>query len=373
MALAVTSAIWQQVNSPALDIRRFISAGMQEGVVGVNDMAVAQRGAGANFTVDIPAGEALVRGDTVTNQALYYAYNDATFNLTGFTAAHATLPRIDRVTLRVRDAFHGDAANDASFQIVTGTATSGATLVNLTGVGAVPTSSLLLANILIPATATTITTANIDTTVRTSSSLAPPDGSVTNAKVAAAAGIVGSKLSNVPYVYDRVTTGVDVQTSTTETSIYTKSITGNDMGTNRMLRLIVLGDYLHNNVAGDTLTLRIKFGGTTFYAKSADFNTSVGAARHPYRLDLRVANVGATNSQMIEGSLPVEFASASAPTTGIGAWASPSNPLLISDLGIGTLGTIDTTTAQTLDVTVQWSASSANNSWRMRYAVLELV
>src|SRR3954471_1784670 len=169
MALSVTSAVWQQVNMPALDLRRYLGAGKQEGVVSAGDMAVAQRAAGANYSVDIASGEALIQGDTVSNQGRYYVLNDAVTNVTGFTAAHATLPRIDRVTLRVRDAFHGDAANDLSFQIVTGTATSGATLANLNGAAAVPNSQLLLANVLIPATATTVTTANIDTTVRTRS------------------------------------------------------------------------------------------------------------------------------------------------------------------------------------------------------------
>lgn len=166
MALSVTSAPFQQVSMPALDLRRYLGAGLQEGVASATDMAVAQRGAGANFSVDIAAGEALIQGDTVANQGRYYVLNDAVFNLTGFTTANATNPRIDRVTLRVRDAFHGDAANDVSFQIVTGTATAGATLANLNGAAAVPNSQLLLANILIPATATTVTTANIDTTVR---------------------------------------------------------------------------------------------------------------------------------------------------------------------------------------------------------------
>src|SRR2546421_250412 len=95
MALAVTSAIWQQINSPSLDIRRFISADIQEGVVGATDLAGAQPGARAN-------------------------------------------------------------------------------LATLTGAAAAPPSSLLLANVLVPANATTITTANIDTTVRTRVTSAAP-------------------------------------------------------------------------------------------------------------------------------------------------------------------------------------------------------
>jgi len=161
MALTVTSAPFQQVNMPALDLRRFMSSVVSgEGVLGSTDMTVAQRAAGANMSVDIAAGQALVKGDTVTNQGYYYAYNDATVNL-AVGAAHATLPRIDRIALRVRDAFHGDAANDEAFVVVAGTATTGATLANLTGAAAVPGGHLLLANVLVPAAATTVTTANI--------------------------------------------------------------------------------------------------------------------------------------------------------------------------------------------------------------------
>jgi hypothetical protein len=162
MALSVTSAPWHQVAMPALDLRRYLTALVSsEGVATAADMTVSQRGAGANMSVDIAAGYALVQGDTVAGQGMYLAYNDAVYNLTGFTAAHATLPRIDRVAIRVRDIFHGDAANDEAFVILTGTATSGATLANLTGAAAIPGSHLLRANVLVPATATTITTANI--------------------------------------------------------------------------------------------------------------------------------------------------------------------------------------------------------------------
>jgi microcystin-dependent protein len=165
MALVGTSLPFQNVAMPALDLRRYLAILISsEGVAGSGDMAVAQRSAGANMSVDIAAGEAYVQGDSVTNQGFYFALNDATYNLTGFTAAHGSLPRIDRVVLRVRDAFHGDAASDVAFAILTGTATSGATLANTTGAATPGNGELVLANILVPAAATTITTANIDTT-----------------------------------------------------------------------------------------------------------------------------------------------------------------------------------------------------------------
>jgi hypothetical protein len=167
MALSVTSAPFSQVSMPALDLRRFLTAGIQsEGVRGPSDLAVSQRGAGANMSVDIAAGYAYVQGDAVTGQGMYFAYNDGAYNLTGFTGADPSLPRIDRVVLRVRDAFHGDAANDVSFQILTGTPSAGATLANLTGAASPGNGQLLLANVLVPASSSSITNANIDTAVR---------------------------------------------------------------------------------------------------------------------------------------------------------------------------------------------------------------
>lgn len=53
---------------------------------------------------------------------------------------------------------------------------------------------------------------------------------------------------------DGATAGVDVQNTAAETSSYTKSIAGNDMGLNKMLRLSAQGDFLHNKAVGDTVT-----------------------------------------------------------------------------------------------------------------------
>jgi len=123
-------------------------------------MQVSQRAAGANMSVDIAAGHAVIFGDDVAGQGVYSAYNDGVVNL-AIAAAHASLPRVDRVCLRLRDAFHGGAANDFAFVVVAGTPTSGATLSNLSGAAAVPANHLLLANVLVPAAAASILAANI--------------------------------------------------------------------------------------------------------------------------------------------------------------------------------------------------------------------
>jgi hypothetical protein len=134
---------------------------VQEGIVNFGDFKVSQRGAGANMSVDVAAGDAWIVGDNTARQGLYHVANDAVVNI-AIPAAHATLPRIDRVVLRVYDStVIGGEKDQAVIEVVSGTATSGATLSNLTGAPVLPSSSLNLGFILVPAAATKIETASI--------------------------------------------------------------------------------------------------------------------------------------------------------------------------------------------------------------------
>lgn len=149
----------------AVDIRRLFSVGVQEGVISAGSYEVTQRGAGANLSVDIAAttGDgAVVQGDAVTAQARYHvAPHSAVINET-LTTAHATLPRIDQVILELKDNQHdASGSNLAQTRVVAGTATGGATLDNRTGAAALPSSALLLADVLVAATDTAITNSEI--------------------------------------------------------------------------------------------------------------------------------------------------------------------------------------------------------------------
>lgn len=145
----------------ALDLRRSDSLGLQEGVYNASDFMVVQRGAGANMSVDIgmPAGGfACVQGDTISGQGLYtIPVHSATIN-ESIAAADATNPRVDQIILEVLDSVHdGSGGNRAQTRVLTGTATAGATLNNRTGAVALPGNALLLADVLVGATATSIT------------------------------------------------------------------------------------------------------------------------------------------------------------------------------------------------------------------------
>jgi hypothetical protein len=148
----------------AIDARRWVSdPDLGEGVTTYGSFRVSQRAAGANLSVDINMDDfAYVRGDAVTHQALYKAPPHASTINETITTADATNPRIDRVILELKDTTH-DASGSNLFQtrVVTGTPTGGATLDNLTGAGAVPSSALLLADVLVAATDTAISNAEI--------------------------------------------------------------------------------------------------------------------------------------------------------------------------------------------------------------------
>lgn len=192
----------------------------------------------------------------------------------------------------------------------------------------------------------------------------------------------GSKWAPGSLVLERRTASVDINTTITEKTLYDGAnasagitgwnIAGNVLGTDKMLRLSLAGDILHNNVNTDTATLKVVWGGTTLFQDSYNFNGFVNVSRVPFFISVYVANLGVTNSQHMWGwtELPA-LNNYVAPTTGIGdinnATFQPWH------FGAASDPVKDTTAAQKLDVTITWSASSANNSWRRRYAVLELV
>jgi hypothetical protein len=165
------------------------------------------------------------------------------------------------------------------------------------------------------------------------------------------------------------TANLDVNTTVAETTLYSVTVPSNALGTTGLAVMELGGDLLHNNVAGDTLTIRVKFGGVTQWASGAwNFQNALNALRLPWRLNVELASKGATNAQELFINGHVYAANATPPaTTGLGG---PVTNLDMVFSGASTSGApaIDTTANQTLEVTVQWSASSANNSFRRRWA-----
>lgn len=149
----------------AIDLRRMVDGNFQEGVGGSTDFMVVERGVGPNLSVDItmPAGGwAKVQGDTFTGQGLYTVPTHASTINEAIATADSSNPRVDIVILEVLDNAHDASGNNlARVRVLSGTPSVGATLDNRTGAPALPGSALLLADVLVPASDTTVSNSQI--------------------------------------------------------------------------------------------------------------------------------------------------------------------------------------------------------------------
>lgn len=179
------------------------------------------------------------------------------------------------------------------------------------------------------------------------------------------------QLKALPHPYHASTSTVDVTNSAAETSLYSATITGNDIGSSGFLTVTLMGDYLYNNSAADTLRLRFKFGGSTHMDDAFSLDSSgfyLANLRRPWKIVYTIWNAAATNSQWMfaelnYGSLVVGGAGAPAnPVAGIGQLKTGNSSML----GISSAAAVDTTAAQTVEITAQWSSASANDSFRKR-------
>lgn len=129
------------------------------GIVSPGDLAVTQQ-ATPNMSVQIGTGQIWIPGTSLATQGPYYARNSAPVTQPISTAS-ASLPRVDTILAQIVDQAYAGSGYTCAPGYVMGTPAAGATLANLTGVGAVPASSLTLAYVLVPAGATSIVTADI--------------------------------------------------------------------------------------------------------------------------------------------------------------------------------------------------------------------
>lgn len=156
--MALETPIWLQggTYSARLD-RSLLDAIFTEGVInpGGGDLGAVQRAAGANDTVDVAVGAAVISGDDEPNQGKYYIRNTLVQNV-AFLPAPGSNARIDLLVLQINDpTAGGTAGNNAVFRVIEGT-------VNVAPVPpAVPATAVPLAEVLRTALDTTITDAMI--------------------------------------------------------------------------------------------------------------------------------------------------------------------------------------------------------------------
>jgi hypothetical protein len=133
------------------DFRQLIDVVTQAGVCTMGAFRVTQRGAGANLSVDIAAGQAVVTGTSVTRQGKFVCDSTGTVNMATITVP-GTGTRTHRVILRARDKQASGTAYGWSLEVLEDTGS---------GMPALPASAIDLASISVAAGTGSITNAMI--------------------------------------------------------------------------------------------------------------------------------------------------------------------------------------------------------------------
>lgn len=140
------------------------------------------------------------------------------------------------------------------------------------------------------------------------------------------------------------------KSSTAEATLCSFTVPANTLGSTGKVTLEIHGDLFVNSA--NTFTLKIKFGGTTYYQKSSAFTAS--AVRRPILWRIHLSAKNATNAQALIGEMAMGYAFTA--TTGVGDWGefNGRHATVANDCAI------DSTAAQTLAVTLTSDVSSAN-------------
>jgi len=119
-----------------------------------------------------------------------------------------------------------------------------------------------------------------------------------------AAGAITIAQSSTVGVLDRVVTLVSFSNTAAEQTLYSFAVPGGTLGTNKIIKLSVIGDHLINNGAPDSLRIKAKYGATTIFDGTiASINN--GANRGAFTFDLELVAANATNAQRSKGFLQV--------------------------------------------------------------------
>lgn len=165
-------------------------------------------------------------------------------------------------------------------------------------------------------------------------------------------GVNGVAFSNVS-----VPGGNTVANTTSETAFASNfTIPANSLAVGQVIRVKAFGVYSTDTISAGNITLRVKFGSTTLCATAALTNV-VSLTNQGWTLDalLIVDTTGATGTVEAQGMAFLTTAINTAMNAGM------TNTSTV---------VVDTTANQTVQISVQWSAASANNSIVLRQLVV---
>lgn len=156
------SPSWTQGGSHSAEDDRLLLASLlggspnqavAQGIVSPTDLAVTQNGT-PNMSVNIAAGAAFIAGTESSTQGIYHLENDASVNV-AISTANATNPRIDLIVAQILDDQYSGSSHLGQIVVVTGTPAASPSA------PATPANSIVLAQVRVNASVTSILTANI--------------------------------------------------------------------------------------------------------------------------------------------------------------------------------------------------------------------
>lgn len=173
-------------------------------------------------------------------------------------------------------------------------------------------------------------------------------------RVDAAGNLVATSVTQLNLLLGVQTTDFNVSNGAVDEVVFSVSVPANSMGSNGGLRVVVAGTAPISS-AEATASVKIKFGGTTIIT-SSDLTES---PQKRFKVELEIYNRNATNSQIAFGETILY---------------DLDNPTTVAAIiyGQGNLtAAVDTTVAQTLQVTASESGTSGGANPVINYVVVE--
>ncbi|MBC7743210.1 MAG: hypothetical protein H7061_13505, partial [Bdellovibrionaceae bacterium] len=192
-----------------------------------------------------------------------------------------------------------------------------------------------------------------------------PAGANTQVLIADSTQATGLKWVNNG-VMNRNMTAVAVTNTIVETAIYSYSIPAGALGTVSGVRLNLAGTYLNNSGAARTVRVKVMYGATVLFDDTS-ISFATAAVARAYQFSLNLFNAGATNSQKLNGT--AMFSNAAAATAGTGDFTITNT---LNTVLYGTAA-VDSTVAQTLQVTVIHSFAATTVTMTNQMATLEFL
>ncbi len=153
------------------------------------------------------------------------------------------------------------------------------------------------------------------------------------------------------HVIARDVTETTINASTVETTVFTVSIPGGTLSTNKGLRITIIGHGTVNNFAGVSAKVRVKYGGTTIHDSDGTTLTQTSDI-FGVKTVVELHAQNATGAQRAVGQTVFGDSSGSA-TQGLGRVAG------VRKLSRHSAVAVNSAAAQTLEVTWQWSSSAS--------------